>query len=160
MEINIRKLTDSDRAFVKSVMVEHWRGEFLYIEGEKVFPNTLEGFVSEGPDGQQQGLLTYRVLPAHCEIVSLNAFEKVSGIGTRLVETLIMECKSRRSSIIHLMTTNDNLNAIRFYQRRGFRIIKVNVGAIDEARKIKPSIPLIGNFGIAIHDEIVMEREV
>jgi hypothetical protein len=56
-----------------------------------------------------------------------------------------------------LITSNDNLNAIRFYQRRGMRLTAVHRGAIDEARQIKPSIPLIGEHGIPIHDELELE---
>ena len=56
-----------------------------------------------------------------------------------------------------LVTTNDNLDALRFYQRRGLRITAVAAGAVDEARKIKPGIPLLGDHGIAIRDEITLE---
>jgi ribosomal protein S18 acetylase RimI-like enzyme len=58
-----------------------------------------------------------------------------------------------------LVTTNDNLDALRFYQRRGFRITEVRPGASDEARRaLKPSMSEVGNFGIPIRDEIVLER--
>jgi hypothetical protein len=56
-----------------------------------------------------------------------------------------------------VITTNDNLDAIRFYQRRGMRLVAVHRGAVDEARRIKPSIPLIGEHGIPIHDELEFE---
>ncbi len=50
-----------------------------------------------------------------------------------------------------------NLSALRFYQKRGFRIVKVNIGAVDRARQQKPEIPEIGDQGIHIRDEIEME---
>jgi hypothetical protein len=60
---------------------------------------------------------------------------------------------------VWLVTTNDNLDALRFYQRRGFRIAQVRPGAVDETRKtLKPSIAEVGDFGIPIRDEIVLER--
>jgi RimJ/RimL family protein N-acetyltransferase len=58
---------------------------------------------------------------------------------------------------VWLITTNDNLNALRFYQKRGFELVAVHRRAIDEARKIKPEIPLIGEYGIPIRDEIELE---
>lgn len=61
---------------------------------------------------------------------------------------------------VWLITSNDNVEALRFYQRRGYRITAVYPGAIDEARKIKPAIPLIGNHGIEIHDEIELAKEL
>lgn len=55
---------------------------------------------------------------------------------------------------IKVITTNDNINAIKFYQKRGFDMIKIYHNAIEESRKLKPTIPLIGNYGIPIIHEI------
>jgi hypothetical protein len=55
-------------------------------------------------------------------------------------------------------TTNDNLEALRFYQRRGFVLVALHAGAIAESRRLKPAIPLAGRYGIAIRDEIELER--
>jgi hypothetical protein len=47
---------------------------------------------------------------------------------------------------------------LRFYQRRGFRLAELHVGAVDEARRLKPTIPTIGDHGIPLRDELVLER--
>jgi hypothetical protein len=39
------------------------------------------------------------------------------------------------------------------------RITAVDHGAVDRARKLKPGIPLVGQDGIEIHDELRLERE-
>ncbi len=52
------------------------------------------------------------------------------------------------------MTSNDNLRALRFYQRRGFRLKELRPGAVDEARRLKPQIPLGGAEGIPMREEI------
>ena len=67
--------------------------------------------------------------------------------------------KARRLNLrrLWLTTTNDNLRAMGFYQRLGFRIVAVNCGAVDRARKLKPEIPEVGQNGISLHDEIVLE---
>ena len=65
------------------------------------------------------------------------------------------------ASRLWLVTTNDNLDALRFYQRRGFRVADVRPGALDDARRsLKPTIPEVGRFGIPIRDEIILERRV
>jgi len=56
-----------------------------------------------------------------------------------------------------VITSNDNLSALGFYQRRGFRLVAVYQNAIDAAREIKPNIPQIGMENIPIHDEIELE---
>jgi hypothetical protein len=59
---------------------------------------------------------------------------------------------------VWLITSNDNLNALRFYQRRGYRLAAVHRDAIVLARQIKPEIPLVGDFGIPLTDEIELEK--
>lgn len=56
-----------------------------------------------------------------------------------------------------LVTTNDNLDALRFYQRRGMRIVAVARDALDATRVIKPQVPLIGAYGIPLRDELTLE---
>ena len=73
------------------------------------------------------------------------------------MDRAVPEPARRGCSRTWLITSNDNVNAIRFYQRRGMRLVAVHRGAIDEARQLKPSIPLVGKHGIPIHDELEFE---
>ncbi|HEX5500687.1 MAG TPA: hypothetical protein VFX03_15735, partial [Thermomicrobiales bacterium] len=56
------------------------------------------------------------------------------------------------------VTTNDNVGALGFYGRRGYRMTGVNRGAVDRARRRKPAIPTIAANGIPIRDEITLAR--
>ena len=113
------------------------------------------GIVAE-LEGRPAGIITYRPDGDDVEIAYLEVAVKQVGIGTRLVEAV---AEATRASRLWLVTTNDNLDALRFYQRRGFTIAEIRSGAVDEARRIlKPTIPQIGYFGIPVHDEIVLER--
>jgi Acetyltransferase (GNAT) family len=58
---------------------------------------------------------------------------------------------------VWLITTNDNLRALRFYQRRGFRLVAVHPDALARSRELKPSIPEIGLDGIPLRDELELE---
>jgi hypothetical protein len=73
---------------------------------------------------------------------------------------LVSHLKARAVSRLRLTTTNDNLDALRFYQRRGFRIMGVRQGAVDDARTLKPSIPAVGNYGIPLRDELDLVRDI
>ena len=86
------------------------------------------------------------------ELVAINAFEKGRGIGTALIEAVIANLQGFDG--LRLTTTNDNLDALRFYQRRGFELSGLRPGAVDEARRLKPTIPPLGDYGIPIRDEI------
>ena len=73
---------------------------------------------------------------------------------TEVTEPVAAEARQRRCQEIHLTTTNDNIGALRFYQRRGFRLACVRPGAVDRSRERKPDIPRTGDFGIPLRDEI------
>ena len=110
------------------------------------------------PDGEVVGLLTYLVSGDMADIVTINAFAG-GGIGAALVEALTGELGAAVARL-RVTTTNDNTRALRFYQRAGFRLTALRPGAVDEARKIKPGIPVTGNDGIPIRDELELVMEL
>jgi hypothetical protein len=69
----------------------------------------------------------------------------------------VEEARKRNCWRVFLITTNDNLNALGFYQKRGFELVAIHRGAVNESRKVKPSIPLIGDNNIPLRDEIELE---
>ena len=79
------------------------------------------------------------------------------GIGSKLIVQAIEEARARGCKRLFLITTNDNLNALGFYQRRGFEIASIYRGAVNESRKTKPGIPLVGYNNIPLRDEIELE---
>ncbi|MEY2451303.1 MAG: hypothetical protein QOD92_877 [Acidimicrobiaceae bacterium] len=80
------------------------------------------------------------------------------GIGGALVEAVVADAIADGQSELWLVTTNDNLAAIRLYQRHGFRFAELHPGGVDRARAIKPAIPVMGQNGIEMHDELVFKR--
>ena len=58
-----------------------------------------------------------------------------------------------------LITTNDNVDGLRFYQRRGFHLVELHAGAVDRSREsLKPGIPETGEYGISIRDELELQK--
>ena len=108
-------------------------------------------------DGDIVGLATFDLRDGQCELVTLDAFTEGRGIGSALLAAVADEARRRRCTRLWLITTNDNLRALGFYQRRGLRLVAVHRGAVDAARQLKPTIPLLGINGIPIHDELELE---
>ncbi len=153
-----RCLTQSDLPRLRQFWIEHWGGEEMISRGNVYRPEQLEGFVVEDDDrGVWIGLLTFFIKDGECEVTSLDSLREGQGIGSRLMDETIQEARARNCKRLFLITTNDNLNALGFYQKRGFEIVAVYRGAINESRKRKPSIPLIGLNGIPLRDEIELE---
>jgi len=154
--IEYRQLTDDDLPRLRKFWKENWGDEFVVGHGVVYTPDGLDGFVAwDGNDWV--GLVTYTFLGEDCEIVSIDSTLEGQGIGTKLMEAVVAEARKKNCRRMFLVTTNDNLNALSFYQKRGFEMVKVNRGAVNESRKIKPSIPLIGMNNIPLRDEIELE---
>lgn len=132
--------------------------DIVAVHGTVYRPAELPALIARAADGQPVGVLTYHVADDGLEVVTLDAFPRHHGAGTALLSAAMREARRRGLGRIWLVTTNDNLDALRFYQRRGMRLIAVNTGAVDRARRIKPSIPLTGEYGILIRDEVVLEQ--
>jgi len=104
------------------------------------------------------GLITYDIKKKECQITSLNSIVERKGVGTALVERVKKVAKKLRCKRLWLTTTNDNVDALRFYQKIGFSLKALYPNAVTYARKkLKPEIPLIGDYGIPLKDEIELE---
>jgi len=133
----------------------------MLIRGEAIDMTRVNGFVWLEPDGVTiRGLVTYIIRDGVCEITSLDSKCENQGVGTALVELVKTRAREQGCTRLQLLTTNDNINAIRFYQKRGFDLAGVNLGAVDRARALKPEIPLVGQNGIEIHHEIEFAMEI
>ncbi len=146
-----------DQAWINQLLADHWGGQGLVVaHGELFDPRILPAFIA----GERAGLATFRIAAdgTFAELVTLNALMRGRGIGTALVDALCVHLRNAGVPVLRLTTTNDNLDALRFYQRRGFRIVALRPGAVDEARRLKPSIPETGAYGIPLRDEIGLER--
>jgi ribosomal protein S18 acetylase RimI-like enzyme len=104
------------------------------------------------------GVATYVLEGAAAEIVTLDSFHEGHGIGSDLIEAVADAAREAGARELFVMTTNDNLRALRLYQRRGFHLRELRAGAVERARLLKPSIPMLGNDGIPIRDEIDLVR--
>ena len=106
------------------------------------------------------GVATFCISGGECELVTIDALRERAGVGSALLAAVAEEATRQACRRVWLVTTNDNLTALRFYQRRGLRIVAVHPGAVDEARSMKPSIPSVGEDGIPIHDELELELPI
>ena len=150
------EIRDADRAAIAAMMESCWGSRLVVCGGEAFYPDQEDGFI-ERRDGDIVGLLTYRARDREMELLTLNAMVEGRGIGTSLVLSAIDRAREMGCHRVWLITTNDNLKAIGLYQRLGFRMIRIDVDAVTEARKMKPEIPRYGHRGVPIQDEVVME---
>jgi GNAT superfamily N-acetyltransferase len=153
MDFKVRPLRSQDRARIADLISARWGSPVVAVHGTIYKPAELPGFVALH-DGDWVGLATYRIVDEECEIVTLDSLQPGIGIGTALLDAVEQAARQATCSRIWLITTNDNLTALRFYQRRGFSLVAVHRRAVEQTRRLKPQIPAIGQEGIPIQDEI------
>ena len=158
-EFEIRPLEDADRDWVRRLLKEHWGSVELISRGKLHKADELPGFVAIY-SGEPSGLATYLIDGDECEIVSLNSLVEGKSIGTALLDAVRNTASSTGCKRLWLVTTNDNLHAMGFYQKRGFVLVAVHCNSIEQYRKMKPTIPHMGKNGIPLRDEIEMEIEL
>lgn len=158
--INIRPIDENDKNLVTEFLQKEWGNTVIILRKGEIFDlKDAEGFVIID-QGKIIGLLTYRIYEDKCEILSLDSKVEKQGIGTALIEKVKEHAKSKGCRLLHVVTTNDNLRAIGFYQKRGFRLSKLYINAMDYVRKVKPDVPLIGENNIPLRDELEFEMEI
>jgi N-acetylglutamate synthase-like GNAT family acetyltransferase len=150
---NIRRLTQNDLPRLRDFWVEHWGDEIVVARNEIIRYDEVEGFVY----ANWTGLITFMIRGKECEVTSIDSLNEGQGIATALINEVLREAKEKKCRRVFVITTNDNMHALGFYQRRGFEIVAIHRGALNESRKIKPSITLIGMNNIPLRDEIELE---
>lgn len=154
--ISIHRITAADLPRLRQFWEELWDGDFIVAHGTTFHPENVSGFIALD-DQEWIGLITFTFLETDCEIISVDSLRENKGIGKNLVEKVVEEARANQCRRVHLTTTNDNLRALGFYQKLGFQLSALRVGALEETRRLKPGIPLAGVNGIPIRDEIDLE---
>ncbi|WLR46520.1 GNAT family N-acetyltransferase [Halobacillus litoralis] len=137
----------------------HWCGTKMVFSSGVYECTDLDGFAAVENE-KILGLITYVKKERECEIISLDSLVENKGIGTSLIQAVEAEVERMDCHFIRVITTNDNVRALAFYQKRGFRMTEILHDAVQRAREIKPEIPTIGNHGIPIVDELLLEKEI
>jgi len=157
--IVVRQGAEADRDWIKGLLRKYWASTNIASRGQLHDASRLPALVAV-LKGRRIGLLTYRIAEDECEIVTLNSVSENTGAGTALVQAAEHRASLEGCTRMRLITTNDNTNALHFYQKRGFHIVAVRLKAIERARKLKPEIPVSGLDGIPISDEIELEKSI
>jgi ribosomal protein S18 acetylase RimI-like enzyme len=155
--LSVRPAEEADRPAIDASYQRTWGGptvatsERLY--DLRYLPTLV---VVDATDETLLGVLTYEIAGDAIEVVSIEATTPHSGAGSARLAAAVEVGRASRLGRLWLVSTNDNLDGLRFYQRRGLRIEAIRPGAIAAARQRKPTIPEIGAYGIPLRDEIVL----
>lgn len=142
MTATVRPYTAGDRRWAEGLFEEMMGSPRVARLGEVLEPAGLPGLVAER-GGERIGLLTYIVDGDQFEVLSLHCRVENAGAGSALLGAAAGLAAERGCRRLWLLTTNDNLHALGFYQRRGLRLCALHAGALDRDRALKPELPEI-----------------
>jgi len=155
--MNIQSLdTTNYRENVNSYIRYLWGGPTVVTLGNLYDTSNLPGFAAVG-DGALLGAILYRLDNDECEISALFSLVQGIGAGTKLLDAVIGTAKKNGVRRVWLITTNDDTQAMRFYQKYGFKLKAVHIGAFEVTRKLKNGLPSLGNDNIPIEHEFEFE---
>ena len=154
--VTVRARTRADEAWAREKLTERW-GPGVASTSGFYDAAQLDGLVAE-QDGERVGLLTYRIADGECEAVTVDSYSSTGGVGTALIQAVADLARSRGCQRVWVLTTNDNLPALRFYQRRGWDLVRLHHNAVHEWRRtVKPGISEYGLDGIPIAHALELE---
>lgn len=152
----IRPITPGDAEFVRGQLVRHFVSPEIWSRDVPFQADALPGFIGEVA-GVPCGHLTMHPGEGETEVITLVSERENIGLGGALLARAIEASRTRGDRRLFLTTSNDNLRALGFYQRRGLRIVAVISGAIDRSRARETAIPIYAANGIPIRDELELE---
>jgi GNAT superfamily N-acetyltransferase len=155
-EFVIIKLDEKYRPIVSAYVRYFWGGPMMVTLGNEYDTSDLPGFVAVD-EGALLGAVLYRMHNGECEIAGLFSLIRNKGIGTELMKAVTDIAIHEHCARLWLITTNDNTNGIRFYQKRGFSLKAVHIGSIEAMRKLKSELATLGDDEIPIEHEFEFE---
>jgi GNAT superfamily N-acetyltransferase len=155
----IRELDEADRGWKLTTLTAGWGSTWVARLGELIDAAPLPGFVAEH-GGERAGLATYAERADGVEVVTIQSLVEGEGVGRALMDRLLTFATESRAARLWLMTTNDNVRAFAFYQRWGMDLARLIEGGVEVSRRVKPSIPAMGQNGIARRHELEFELKL
>ncbi len=154
--VRVRSIGPGDVDFVRGQLQRAFHSLVIWSRDVEFRADALSGFIGE-VDGVPRGHLTLHDGTDETEVITLVSEHENVGLGAALLERGVEAARERAVSRVFLTTTNDNLRALGFYQRRGWRIVALHRGVMDRYREREPAMPTHAANGIPIHDELELE---
>ena len=155
--MQVRSVTPDDREWIAEIVSSLFGSVRVVSHGELIEDaSLLDGFAVEH-DGRPIGCALVNVAATEAELVVLVTTYRGAGAGSALLEAVVDRAKREGWTRLWLITSNDNTEAIRMYQRAGWEWVDFRRDAITRARAMKPEIPATGRHGIPLRHELEFE---
>jgi ribosomal protein S18 acetylase RimI-like enzyme len=150
----------AEAQFIADTLRDNWGLPVVTVARDYMPEDVDGGLIWRDGAGEAQGLVTWAIDGGNAEIVTLDAFMQGVHIGGRLLDAAEAELEGRGVRRLSITTTNDNLRALAFYVRRGYRLVRLDLDGVDRVRAAKPGVPATGADGIPLRDMWELEKNL
>src|SRR5215831_7846323 len=153
----VREATDEDRTVVRDLFSRDFGRTRIVAFGELMDLDQMPALVAV-MHAEPAGALAYRLLGDALHIVALatDPMWQRSGVGGHLIAEAELLARRLQLKRLVVATTNDNLPALYFYQRRGYVLIHLEPNSIIHHTQQQVS----GFAGIPVRDEVRLEKKL
>ncbi|MDF1519685.1 MAG: GNAT family N-acetyltransferase [Brevefilum sp.] len=157
MAVHIEKLSEKDKKEILAILQSFWGDSKIVVHNEIIDALSLDG-IKAVDNNKISGICHYQISDKECEILTLASLNPGQGIGSALLNEVEGFALYSGCHLICVTTTNDNLNALGFYQKHGYQLTTLYPKQVFISRQLKTEIPEIGYHGIPIRDELRLEK--
>jgi len=157
----ITSINRTNRHVVNEVILNTYGSSIMQTKDKSHILNSLPGFIVI-KNSQILGIALYDIAQKSYEIVAMTSFISNTGIGSMLLQKSIETAHHKECEKIWLVTTNDDLESLSFFQKRKFELVKIHRHSITRLREEseEETIPIIGNHGIPLKHELELVRMI
>ncbi|HEX4490582.1 MAG TPA: GNAT family N-acetyltransferase [Acidimicrobiia bacterium] len=155
--MRIQRVTDDDRPWIADTIASTFASTRVASRGRLIDDvSQLDGYIAE-LDGHPIGVALWLEVDGAAELVAIVTTYRGAGAGVALLDAAVEHARDAGWKRLWLITTNDNTDALRIYQRAGWDWIGFHRNSIEQSRVLKPEIPTLGQHGIPIAHELEFE---
>ncbi|MCP4547396.1 MAG: GNAT family N-acetyltransferase [bacterium] len=162
--IQVREGDEHDRIALLDQSRRFFGSSHLHAFGE-VFPLAKTPFLVVEFADERAGYLAYalhfpRQEDASVVLMAVRPEFQGRGVGRALQGAFEAVCRPLEITRLHICTTNDNIPGLYFYQRCGYRLMKISPDVAAEALIEHGDSGMVGFGGIPIMDEIHLTKDL
>ncbi len=141
-----------DDETARSLLIKQRGDDALVIGGKAHTASEMTLKAAFSPDGRLGGVACYRMTGMVALLGAIVVMDGGRGMGTALFNAVADEARAQKMKRLRAITTNDNFEAMAFFQKRGMRFMSMFPGGVDAYRAFKPGLREPGFHGISCRD--------
>ncbi len=149
-----------DYETARSLLIKQWGDDALVIGGKAHTASEMTLKAAFSPDGKLGGVAYYRMSGMVALLGAIVVTDGGRGMGTALFNAVADEARAQKMKRLRAITTNDNFEAMAFFQKRGMRFMSMFPGGVDAYRAFKPGLRELGFHGIVCRDVFELELDL